>query len=54
MLGDHIHAHEGKPGDENATVECDPIELQKCFVGEQIHTNHADNKKGNDGCGNGF
>ena len=42
MLGDNVHAHKGEPGYQNTTVKRDPIELNECFIGEQIHTYDAD------------
>lgn len=54
VLGDHIHAHKGKPRDENAAVERDPIELKERFISQQVHADHADNKERDHRCGNGF
>ena len=45
VLGDDVHAHEGKPGDENAAVQSDPVQLEQGLVGKQIHTDYADGKE---------
>ena len=54
MLGDDIHAHEGKPRYQNTAVECDPIVLEKSFVCQQIHADDADDEKRDGDCRNGF
>ena len=52
MLGYNIHAHEGKPRDQNTAVKRDPIELKQGLVGKQIHTDDAYDKQRYDGRGN--
>ena len=54
MLCDDIHTHERKPGNQNPSVQRNPIQLQQCFVGKQIHADHAYNEKRDDRRGNGF
>ena len=47
MLGYDIHAHEGKPRNQDAAVQCDPFELQQRFIGQQVHADYAYHKKRN-------
>ena len=53
MLGNDIHAHKGQPRDQYAAVQRDPIQLQKRFIGKQIHADDADRKQGYHSCGDG-
>ena len=54
MLGEDIHAHEGKPRDQNTAVKRDPFVLKKGFVRQQIHADDADDEERDRDRGNGF